>query len=533
MNKLTKALAIPIAISILISASLFTSCKPNVKNTEANILNNAINEVDIDDINSFAKEYFAQYNVKFIENTDDANFNISDLNFHTWAWQKYLHLTQNIDSTGARHNTPLFLFDKKISQVTPDGDPLPYLDKKLKLDLYKQAGSTSPILNSNPNFANKTSYTVFYSIHMNSIMYKDMVDGANKILQSSKETKPIKDTIKVSNSDLKYRDGALEIKAAWIDVEAIPENLRKDYLIVEDVRILDLKSTSQNKQTYLENRKVALIGLHIVGMVNGFPELLWTTFEGKHLAPDNLHNLTDSVSKKINSNNKNNKIITHTDNEWLLYRAGSTEISKEIDYSEKVITYMNFIEMDNNANNFQVYRKFPLSIDINHFQNNSEESKNFVNHANLMNDLNLKSTLYNNIKMTYNANIWMRGNTQHEKFENLIELKLNKKADKNKLVAGSPNATNVTLESYMQNTQCFTCHGADFNVAKLSYDIETTINIKSFLGTSHVFRDYFVKIYLLDKRSNTNKLFQYSPENIRDIIERVKTANEIEIESRK
>lgn len=502
-----------------------SSCK------EKKTITGSISDNDQKSINYFDQKYFAKYNVKFIKDTDDSDLwkndiaveteNDSTRAFHTWAWQKYLHLTQNIKYEGGektKDGLPLFLDDDNIHQISLNegADKNVHIEKyntqdaNLKLVLKEQAMSHA-ILKTNPAFSIenlKDGATVYYSIHMNQIMIDDITKSVEKKVKYFIEHTEAKSEIDSTES---YTNGALELKAAWVNIKAIPVDLQKDYLIINNVL------TPESK----EQVSVALIGLHIVGMVKGFPELLWTTFEGKHLAPDNMHNLTDILSigqyKEIDS-----KLVAKSDHDWMFYRKGKTTIEN----ADNVITYKK-VTSDTSYDK-QVYRKYPLSIDVKHFSDTSKTSQGFVKHANLMNAMNKKGITHNNIKMTYNGNIWLiPGN----KFKNLLAVQFTESHEENnKYIAGSPNAVNITMETYGQNTQCFSCHGGTKGVSGLKrgkYSVQTIMN------TSHIYQDYLAgRIGYQDKVANSTQLQSNKKvESIIDYIERIKKAEEDKVQN--
>lgn len=508
-----------IPLSILLFALLSYGCCKN---------EDPISKSEKEAINKFNQDYFVKYNKTFIPNTDDENFKPSDLTFHTWAWQKYLHLTQNIKDNKASV-LPLFLNDDSIHQINfvigDDGNVEIEKYKKrkdkpedpnLKLVLKEQAMAHA-ILKTNPSFSNgqsKGGETVYYSIHMNQLMIDDITKSVDKKVKDFINNPNNKES---TDKNEKYTNGALELKAAWVDVKAIPEELRKDYLIVNDALLPD----STDKKPFA----VALIGLHIVGMVDGFPELLWATFEGKHLAPDNMHNLTDHTSKDQYKGTPEENLVAKSEKEWMFYRKGNTKKENQ----DSVINYMAVLNNNEYAN--QVYRKHPLSIDIKHFDKNaSTTSKSFVRHANLINAMNINALEKPSITMTYNGNIWLIGKPK-DKLNNLLKVTFKPSKLNESLLAGSPNAVNITMETYGQNTQCFSCHGGKKTIKKLKggdYTVETIMN------TSHIYSDYLAgRIKYEDLKNNKTTQIQSDKkiEPIIDYIEKIKREDENKVQN--
>lgn len=538
---------------------------------------NLISENDQEAIDKFDENYFAKYNDTFIPNIDDENFKPSDLAFHTWAWQKYLHLTQSIKNNSGdrtKDNLPLFLDEESIYQITPNGerfyaiegkDTLKYKKSELVLSAFHQAGSDHPILTSNKNFGDRQNdYTVFYSIHMNKIMYDQMVDSTNSVIQKIGDKIPEVDVDFILKKS-EYKNGALELKAAWINVKAISKNI-ENYIVVNKVPMLKetvvkridkelrdkeqkikvlkteiAKAKGEDKNTKVkelndlidnpiyspiesdyETVDVALIGLHVVGKVNGFPELLWATFEGQDLAPDNLHNLTDyNSSKRYKAKTPENlygsKVVT-SKQDFLFYKKDDLAMSG----ADSVIVF----NPKNSKGKVEdkVFRKYPLGVSIDKLLDN-----HFYTHALLENALNSKASANKQIKHYYNGNIWLG---EINKSISRIEDVYNQLTTSDKKLAGSPNATNVTMESFKQSTNCFSCHTGK-NSFKGKYILnekgelqnEYTKEYNSTLNVSHIYTSYFnnklgKKLYPNTKQEEVNAVNEY-----------IKTLNEQKLEA--
>lgn len=510
-------------------------CKKSIEPIE-------MNKNDKVSLEHFEKKYFSNYNKSFIPDTDDDNLWKNDTlvvtkedsarAFHTWSWQKYLHLTQNIkDSKNQKtlDGLPLFLDDSKnIFQITEYGEPV---NSPFKLFAFHQAGSDHPVLKSNTDFAGiSDEYTVFYSIHMNKTMHDQMVKATDSAIEKVK--KGIKN---ISDSTEVYNNSSLELKAAWVDLNAIPKDKQKNYLIVHNVP--QIKKDYLNKIDYFTRKNdytnvnliindplnyqnvpaVALIGLHIVGKVEGFPEMLWATFEGQDLAPDNLNNLTDLNSKQrhgFKSNTSNSQPIAKTETDFLFFKKGELGAKDSL----------NAIKFDTLTKKGKIadkaYRKYPLGISQKKYDhpNNSE----YRRHADLANELNKKALKKSEIKQYYNGNIWLAMLNSKESRNVDVYQQFNKG---NLKLAGSPNATNITMETYHQNTTCFSCHG----ITNFSLDPKKDIQYKTLLNISHIYGAYFAEAYRKKDKQKNNILLNIN--NITSFNEFIKTQNEQKLEA--
>lgn len=94
----------------------------------------------------------------------------------------------------------------------------------------------------------------------------------------------------------------MELKSAWVDAATVP-NLQNyvtitatvpNYVGVQGASRWTI-STTQPTVT----KTLALVGLHVVGPVQGHPELVWATFEHRSNAPDNLFYFQFSPNQPI------------------------------------------------------------------------------------------------------------------------------------------------------------------------------------------------------------------------------------------
>ncbi len=174
--------------------------------------------------------------------------------FHQWSWQKFLYLTQQEQG----QNLPYFL--NNMTQVTSEMLAVDQPNNQIVLTEHTQAGGNG-ILATNPTYGDGTSYVVYYSIHVNTVFEKAAVDFA-QMIQNQPDT---------ANNRMAFPTGALELKASWVNVNAIAANAQSDYYTTT--------ATIDNKTV-----TVALLGMHVVGVVENHPEFIWATFEHEQLA---------------------------------------------------------------------------------------------------------------------------------------------------------------------------------------------------------------------------------------------------------
>lgn len=91
----------------------------------------------------------------------------------------------------------------------------------------------------------------------------------------------------------------MELKTAWVDVTTVDDPGR--FVTIDAVVPNYVPSTSEispNREWVLdgeEPKRLALVGMHVVGSVNGHPEMVWATIEHIDNAPDNGYYYTNAA----------------------------------------------------------------------------------------------------------------------------------------------------------------------------------------------------------------------------------------------
>ncbi|MBN9293114.1 MAG: hypothetical protein J0G96_03945 [Flavobacteriia bacterium] len=381
--------------------------------------------------------------------------------FHQWSWQKFLWLTK---PASERDNTPLFLRDKEIDQI----DTLMNIispDKKLVLNGYTQAGSDHAMLKTNPGYGGKSD-TVYYSIHMNREMYKHTVRFTN-IIKS--------DTSRYLDNTFAFPVGSLELKAAWVSVDAIPAFKQRLYYITT-------ASISGDKGKTYTNKRVALIGMHIVGVVENHPEFIWATFEHDDIAPN--YNWKDNLAE--------------SKSEKLLFKSGSTSGIDGIDFNT-VTKY--------GKDPYHVFDLFQYGVPrqkggaFMETSSSGEVNFNNIDGINKCVKENLKDVWKNYF---YNGSIWLDMDGKDAAQQKDLICRLGKdiqKATPGSYARGSLNCSNVTMESFTQTfkkdinninagnlANCFSCHSG--TIKKDSDPDLPPQYYRSPLYVSHIFQGY-------------------------------------------
>ncbi|OEK08905.1 hypothetical protein A8C32_00135 [Flavivirga aquatica] len=387
------------------------------------------------------------------------NDSVNNCDFHKWSWQKFLYLTNEVN------DRPLFL--DNLIQVSSHGKKLEQ-NKGIILTDTAQASSTIDILKT-PNYSsgNPPSTTVYYSILVDTLFYDTMIKYA-----------PIakKDPSKIK--DITFPVGALEVKTSWINANALTDS--SSYYIT-DGEINGVKA------------KVALLGMHVVGIVENHPEFIWATFEHQTLAPKYDWSKATPTSDA--------PVTSTTD--YPFFNKNTTSTVKNITTQNGIYT-----------NVFSVYKygvpvkkEIEGSFNVQVYMETSQDGSQNFNNIRTINK-SVKSQLkgiWNNY--FYNGSIWINTEgyestlAQAELLDSLGGHLSNSKPKQ--LPRGSVAASNITMETYVQVgfaptsihattvndlVNCFSCHNAS------SHGNLSPLNI------SHVFTGYLDSLNGLNKK---------------------------------
>ncbi len=236
-----------------------------------------------------------------------------DCEFYRWAWQTFLFSTSPSRQSGYQASKAAFLgypsfedvFAKTPAATFPHGKPgmlalgprtlffstHPH-DAVAAIEDIRQANVNSLLVDQHGN-------AVFYALHMNPTYVHFVKDyGLNTL-----------DGLNAAAAQLEFRPGSVEFKSAW----AIAENPKdwKDYItaraVVPIFKVQDGKIVPDGERT--RTVTVAMIALHVVGVIEGHPEFIWATFEHVHhkssteWIPDNAPVAVDNPDVKAVSVN--------------------------------------------------------------------------------------------------------------------------------------------------------------------------------------------------------------------------------------
>ena len=243
----------------------------------------------------------------------------AECDFYQWAYATFLYVTQN--DTGS---TPRFrgyksfteLFDKPLSvaSAAPKAHLLNLTPRVLKqassvndFDGVAQAGLSGVLVD-------QIGFPIYYAMHFNDDFVNFMTSNGFLDKNKLKNISPA--------TDKNFPTGTLELKSAWrIKPDNISEaEFRQNYIAV-DAQIPGLKEAtdSHGRKTVVADPDhpktvlAGLIGLHVVGVIEGHPEFVWASFEHRKNAPNGMRGVDPSSSNPVDQ-------VA----DWLLYKQGTS-----------------------------------------------------------------------------------------------------------------------------------------------------------------------------------------------------------------
>jgi hypothetical protein len=223
--------------------------------------------------------------------------------FYKWGAQMFLWLTS--PTNGVRvFDGPLF-FD-----IVSGTDPK---DPKLTLKFQPNTGannnafavrSVKPIdatsvaqAGGGGVLVSQSGALTFYGIHANDVyayyrtaQYDKKLSGSltNNFPTSAADVAAVAKAVGKTFADANAL--SLELKTSWVPVSAVQDATR--YVVINAVVPTYTKNKANTvwTETGTATQALALVGFHVVGTVNGHPEMVWATFEHADNAPDAAYN---------------------------------------------------------------------------------------------------------------------------------------------------------------------------------------------------------------------------------------------------
>lgn len=221
----------------------------------------------------------------------NVNFN-SFCAFHQWAWQSMLWLTQT-DAAGKMRFEAFPTAQEVIngSESTSDDNALQLRPRTTKSDRTPDSFNEINQAGQGGILVDHQGRVIYYSQYVNPEMFQD--------IESQDWNNP--EVLNSMPATVEFKTGDVELKAAW---KIISPGEDTSGLILRDAmvdKLVNRDGAIVTDPAQPLKVKVALVGLHIVGWVNGHPEAIWATFEFRNNAPDYAPN--QSTDAPVSANN--------------------------------------------------------------------------------------------------------------------------------------------------------------------------------------------------------------------------------------
>ncbi|MGB0506741.1 MAG: hypothetical protein ACPGGK_11145 [Pikeienuella sp.] len=378
--------------------------------------------------------------------------------FYKWSSQMFLWLTSPIGQNTHIFDSPIFydvvgngsggLKFEQNSWSTPNNFAL----RSSKVDEVGQAGGGGVLLS-------QAGSLTYYGIHTNDV-YAEYLTGQKK---GAFNGTSIQNAFPTTTTDLNrveafagrpfYAGNALtmELKTSWVDATSIADPSR--YITIQaTVPTFDRSDSAKWTPKGTATMTLAMVGMHVVGPVNGHPELVWSTFEHVDNAPDAAFYYTNSSGANVLSgyNGAGN---------WTFLPNGTVNPAPVVETSH----------FDKNSGNIVARGKAPIAPDNvyrqNPWGNASNETAQAASNTDLISlNVSLLQQLaaLNDVRSNYIqvGGIWTSlgqippdGNSPN--------------------LRGGLQVANSTMETFHQypdknngfvSQNCFTCHGASTSI---------------------------------------------------------------------
>lgn len=353
--------------------------------------------------------------------------------FHVWSTQMFLWLTQTDSATGQPRLLSQFTLEDLFA---PTGSPAPQRAEKRILRLTpKMTKSDQVDLNevhqagSSGVLVDQQNRAVYYSQFVNKTFY-DFVRNRFFSKQPGGTFDPALMAAATGSDDF-FPPGAMELKVSWKIVDAasgdgaftIPAEIYKLKKGADGKIIVDTGGTP-------EQVSVALVGLHVVGVVDDHPEFIWATFEHRDNAPDLPAGLTPDSTDPVSATS------------WTFYAPNTPAKASNVNPAGGLTLDEATQALSPVVN---VFRQFPFGT----ITGGSSETTNIANiqeiNAFAAGNFQPSGSVWQNY-MEVGA-IWMLPNSlQPDQFP-ITQLR------------GSTMLSNATMETFTQaQQQCFSCH---------------------------------------------------------------------------
>jgi hypothetical protein len=203
----------------------------------------------------------------------------NNCDFHQWTWQTFLALMSAADADDADGPRVFEQLADPADLFRPGGPEQDYPGRSPSAGpgyLVNQAGPNDNVL------IDQNEQLVYYSVFLNETYWDFVVDHRYYELSNLETPDPEASEFPV---------GTLELKVSWRVASegsnVYIEDAEQSYYVVDaEVPTYAVKNNRVVATDGTRHVKLAMVGMHVTGVVAGHPEFIWGTFEQLQNAPD-------------------------------------------------------------------------------------------------------------------------------------------------------------------------------------------------------------------------------------------------------
>ncbi|MFT6407926.1 MAG: hypothetical protein ACJAQ6_001342 [Arenicella sp.] len=246
-------------------------------------------------------------------NSVDFPTNNTVCDFYKWSHQMFLWATSPLGQSIVLESTAFYdvVFDSNgngvfVSSTSDSNNFTLRGSKPQRIQAAGQAGGADTLLTLNGSL-------VYFGVNVNDVYAWFNTAVTNGVITPDTvpfpttrgELKKITDYAASKGTTLIDADAlTMEFKTAWIDADTISKSERPNYIIIEAnvpnyVGAIGDTTWTVSSTTPTVQKSLALVGMHVVGPVQGHPEMVWATIEHERNAPDNDYYVEAPLSLPI------------------------------------------------------------------------------------------------------------------------------------------------------------------------------------------------------------------------------------------
>lgn len=336
-----------------------------------------------------------------------------DCDFHLWSWSAFIFWTLP-DASGQ----PKFLSLPTFADLEAGKAPAagtrklsltPRVNKTDNIDEFQQAGSNGLLVDQNGR-------AVYYSQHFDPTYFQ----FAQEYYGKANYQKATPDTMFPMPSTV--------FKVSWRIVQPGEDT---SSLFTTDAEVAVLANNPKGGVMVTNKMmpaRVAMIGMHVVGVIKDHPEMAWGTFEHARNAPDLPADMLPSSDQPVSADN------------FTFYKAGTA--AKDCNQNPKTALKVTDPDKQILAPVTHVFRQFAQGGGD---AENTTDIKTL--NTQFTTDLKGRKSVFANYLL--NGTVWELPNSLKPNDDNM-----------DKDAKGSSNLANATMETFVQGsgTNCFSCH---------------------------------------------------------------------------